>query len=125
MLLRMKTVTAFKSATCLIGSCANCFLMSGYDDAAKAAVMGASAPEKSAIIGKAPSNRNVPLLLSPTPRATITAGDLQPEIPNTATKFQGRVHCDLELSQPWPPLLSSPYVAGGSGAVSSCMLRAQ
>jgi hypothetical protein len=58
--------------------------------------MRTSAHEKSAIISKAPSNRNIPLLLSDTQSVTITAGDLQPETPNTAAKFKGRARCNLE-----------------------------
>jgi hypothetical protein len=100
MLLRTKeyrSVGPFKSATCPTSSCDNCVLMSGHDDAATAAVMGASAPEKSAIIGKAPTNRNLPLLLSSTPRASPSRPATCNQKPRIRLQnFRERLICNLE-----------------------------
>jgi hypothetical protein len=92
--------------------CANCVLMSDHD-AVTAAVMGASAPDKSAIVGKAPSKPYCTITSFPgTQSVTVTAGDWQPETPNTATKFQERAHCTLER-----------FRNRGSSAISSVCLR--
>jgi hypothetical protein len=121
MLLRTKRVGPFKSVTCLISSCAN--FLCPVNDAATAAVMRASAHEKYAIIDKAPSNRNIPLLLSPTPRASRSRPATCDQ--RHGYKISGKGPCKLERFRNRGGSAFFPYVSRGSDAVSSCMLRAQ